>query len=131
MEQNRYILDSSILLALYIKNDSSKEAAFLLFEIIGGSEMIIPYCVIQEVSTILTYRVDKPLAQTFLEDVQSVNNIHIVDNHVQREIEFFKHIPSRISFTDASLLCLAKDYKATLLTFDKQLLRLYKKTKTR
>ena len=127
MVQNRFILDSNLLLAHYIKNDTTRNASFALFERIGGSEMIIPYCVIEEVSTILTYKVGKKTAEDFLNDVQAVENIFIVNDNVEKEIEYFKSIRQKISFTDAALLYLSKIYQAALVTFDQQLFRLYKK----
>jgi predicted nucleic acid-binding protein len=129
MEQSRFILDSNVLLALYIENDQLKAAAEVLFEEIEGSEMIIPYCVIEEVCTILTYRVSKKTAVAFLEDIQNADGVLILNDMITEEINFFKNLDAKISFTDSSLLYLSKLWKAELMTFDHQLLKLYKKSK--
>ncbi|MDP4007920.1 MAG: PIN domain-containing protein [Candidatus Peregrinibacteria bacterium] len=128
MAKNKIILDSNIFIAFYYKEDSLHEEALSLLSSLDDYEIIIPYCVIQEVSTILTYKLGKKVADDFLNDIQNADTTLIINNDVQSEIEFFKTIKANLSFTDLALLHLSQKYDATLLTFDQQLLKLYKKS---
>lgn len=58
------------------------------------------------------------------------SNIFIVNNDALTEIQFFKKFKkTKISFTDISLLYLAEKYQALLFSFDKQLIKIYRKAK--
>lgn len=54
-------------------------------------------------------------------------NIEFVNNDCLDEINFYLSYKDKISFTDLSLLLLSRKYSAELITFDKQLLKLYGK----
>lgn len=127
MEENRVIVDSNIFIASFFEDDSLHNEAVLVMEEIQDSDIIMPYCVVQEVATILTYRLDKKVADTFLRDIRNANNIFIIDNDVYAEMTFFEKFKQNLSFTDISLIYLAEKHSAILLTFDKQLLNLYKR----
>ena len=127
MAKSKVILDSNIFIAFYYNEDTLHEDAVSLMKALDGYDIIIPYCVIQEVSTILTYRLGKKAANNFLADIQNADTTLIINNDVKAECEFFESINSNLSFTDISLLYLSQKYDATLVTFDKQLLKLYNK----
>lgn len=126
MERSRIILDSNVFIAFYFEKDSLHKEAVLLIEQIGEKEILLPYCVLQEVTTILAYRSGKKVADQFLEDAQRADNVLIIPDQPQPEIEFYKKFKEKISFTDIALIYLSLQYNALLITFDKQLLRLYK-----
>lgn len=128
MENNKFILDSNIYIAFYYKGDTLHEQALSLIKEVSKAEIIVPYCVIQEVTTILTYRFGKKYAKQFIDDLQSAENCLIINNNAEEEMEFFKKFPQKISFTDTSLIYLSKKHRASLITLDKQLLNLYKKS---
>lgn len=69
----------------------------------------------------------KKLADLFIEDVLNAYNIIVTQWDTVEEMKYFKKIKSKISFTDISLLYLSEKNKSILVTFDKQLLGLYKK----
>lgn len=52
-------------------------------------------------------------------------NIELVNNDVLDEVNFYLSFRDSISFTDLSLILISQKYSAELLTFDKQLLKLY------
>ena len=125
--ENKIILDSNIFVAFYFENDSLHNDALKIMQEIVDFTIILPYCVIQEVSTILTYRIWKHAADTFLEDIKLASNIILVDNNLTEEIDFFGKIKNKISFTDVSLIHLSLKFNALLITFDKQLLSIANK----
>ena len=127
MARDKVILDSNVFIAFYYHEDTLHEDAVDLVKSLKEYDIIIPYCVIQEVSTILTYRLSKKAANHFIDDIQSSDTTLIINNEFQPEIEFFKTIKEPLSFADITLLYLSQKYDAILLTFDKQLLKLYKK----
>ena len=95
-----------------------------------NKELKLPYCVILEVCTILTNKADKKLADQFLQDVLDSDNIAVINDDVTSGINHFLSTSERLSFTDISLLLLSDQLNAELITFDEQLLKLYKKVKT-
>lgn len=126
MGNSRIILDSNIYIAFYHGQDSLHEQAAFLMENLKGSHILLPYCVIQEVVTLLAYRFGKLKADDFINDIRKSEDIFLVDNQVTEEIEFYLKFKQKLSFTDIALVHLAKKHNAMLFTFDKQLLNLYK-----
>ncbi len=127
MAKSRAILDSNIFIAFYYREDTSHDEAVAVLDSLSDYDIIIPYCVIVEVTTILTYRLGKKAALNFLQDIQSADDTFIVNDEVRSEMEFFQKIDQNLSFTDTALIHLSQKYEAILLTFDAQLHRLYKK----
>lgn len=128
MESKRVILDSNIFIALYYTNDTFHEKACSLMEGLLGASIFVPYCVIQEVTTILCYRFGKEKSNLFLADLRKSEDVIILDNNAEAEIDFYLKIKRKLSFTDISLLHLSQKYDAMLFTFDRQLLNLYKRS---
>ena len=131
MEESRVILDSNIFIAFCYENDSLHEESVLLMQELQNKEIIIPYCVIQEVTTILAYKLSKKAADNFLNNVKQANNVLLVNNDVFTEINFYQTFTEKISFTDIALMHLSRKYKAPLFTFDKQLISVFKKNNKR
>lgn len=129
MGSSRFILDANIFIAYYLESDTCHERAVCILDVLPKSEALIPYCVIQEVCTVLTYRAGKSAALQFLEDIEKAQDVKIINNDVSSEIAYFKTRSEKLSFTDLVLLKLSKEWSAELITFDEQLLKLYKKVK--
>lgn len=123
----KYIIDSSVFVAFYYEGDQNhKNALEILKEISGNTLVIHPY-VISEVATVLTYKVSKKLAESFLSDVVGIDDVYIPNPDVLLESEFFIFQNKKISFVDSALVYLAKKMSAKLITFDKQMISLLKK----
>ena len=120
-----HLVDSSVWIAAYLQNDPNHEKCKRLLIRIDD-KILLPYCVLSEVATVLTYKHSKKQALEFIRVVTSSNNIEFIDDDMHKELAFFKTLPQRISFTDAALLLIAKERKAKLLTMDKQLVNIYK-----
>lgn len=131
MGRSKVILDANIYIAYYIVNDSCHKEALFVFDLIDKDDIILPYCIILEVCNVLCAKAGKKAADHFLSDISNSNKISIINDDVLDEIRRFLSISEKLSFTDTSLLLLSEKETAELITFDKQLLRLYKKTKTR
>ena len=123
----KYILDSSYLIALYLQEDVNHTRALEIFKIIKNSELYIHTHVIAEVVTILTYRMGQNLSFKFLVETQSSSNIHLLESNISEQIEDFKILNKKISFTDSVILAIAKRSKYDLVTFDKQMLTILNK----
>ena len=121
-----YLIDSSVWVGAYIQQDPNHEKSKDILKRING-KIIIPYCVINETSTVITYKHSKEQASNFLEALSVSDNVECINNSINDEIAFFKSVSQRISFTDASLLLLTKKHNAKLITLDKQLEKLARK----
>ena len=125
-ERDSIIFDSSIWIGLFLDFDTNhRKAARLMQEITGIIR--VPYCVVSETATVIAYKHSKEQADNFLLYIVDSEKILLLDDVVRDEAEFYRSLPYRISFTDASLLLLAKKYKTRLITFDKQLERIARK----
>ena len=122
----KYIIDSSVFVAFYYEGDQNHENALAIIKEISGKTLIVHPYVVSEVATVLTYKISKKIAETFLSDVIGVDDIHIPNPDVLLESEFFIFQKKKISFTDATLVYLAKKLNAKLITFDKQMISLLK-----
>lgn len=127
MIYNKIILDSCVFIALYNENDEFHNEAISIFEFYKDNIILVSNYVIQEVTTVLTYKFWKQKADLFIDDIMNSNNILILQSDTFEEMKFFKTINSKMSFTDISLLYLSIKQDSLLITFDKQLLNLYKK----
>ena len=128
MENNKiYVLDSNIFIWAFYENDSLHELSIKILNKIKDSKIITPYCVVQEVCSIFSYRFWKEKADDFLKFLLETENIELINNDILDEIDFYLWFKNKISFTDLSLILISKKYWADLLTFDKQLLKLYGK----
>lgn len=125
VENKIYILDSNIFIWAFYEDDSLHELSIDILDKVKDYKIIVPYCVVQEVSSILSYRFWKEKANDFLRFLLETENIEMVNNDVLDEVDFYLSFKDKISFTDLSLILISKKYLAELLTFDKQLLKLY------
>ncbi len=128
METNNiYVLDSNVFIWAFFEWDSLHELSLEIFKEIQGNKIILPYCVVQEVCSIFSYRFWKQKADNFIKFILNTENIELINNDILDEINFYLQFKDKISFTDLSLLLISQKYSATLVTFDKQLLNLYSK----
>lgn len=87
----------------------------------------LPYGVLEETASILTYKHSKAQADQFLDLVDRDSDIVLLDGQCVIDMARFRTVTARISFVDSMLLGLAKALPATLITFDRQLERLARK----
>ncbi len=106
--------------------DTHHKKAISLAESLSGI-LYVPYCVINESASVLTYKHSKEQANQFLAYLSENDSITLVDDQIEEEIKWFREYPKRMSFTDISLLWLSQHFHASLVTFDIQLAREYKK----
>lgn len=121
-----YVVDSSVWVALFLDFDTQHRKAAQIIQKLSGT-IYIPYCVMAEVTTILTYKYSKPLADNFIAYIRDNRDLKIINNDALDEISFYITIPHRISFVDAALIFLSRKLDAELITLDKQLERIAKK----
>ena len=127
MGHNYVVLDSSVIIAFYSTIDTfHNQAVDLSFMLDEKTSVVHPY-IIQETTTILTYRFGIEAGHLFLESIQRAENIFVPKIEIEKEINYFRWVNKKISFTDIALIRLAKEMGAPLLTFDKQILSLMKK----
>lgn len=117
-----YLIDSSVWVALFLDFDSQHQKAADIFSKIDD-KIYLPYGVIAEVTTVLTYKHSKDQANNFLEFITDNNDIILVENQTLPEMDFFKKLKSNISFTDASLIFMAGKLNLALITFDKEVVK--------
>ncbi len=124
-----YIIDSSVWVSLFLDFDTNHNKAIEIFENIWKSKIVLPYCVINEVSSVLTYKWNKIIANNFLTFIKNNEDIFIENNNIIEEIDFFISIDSKVSFTDLSVIKIASDFWLDLITFDKQMANIFKTIK--
>lgn len=127
MEKSKkiYVLDSNVFIWAFYEDDSLHELSIQLLSEIKDSKIIVPYCVVQEVCSIFSYRFWKQKADDFLHFLLETDNIELINNDILDELNFYLSFQENLSFTDLSLILISQKYSAELLTFDKQLLKLY------
>lgn len=121
-----HLVDSSVWVALFLDFDTQHRKAEQTIPKLSGT-IYLPYCVIAEVSTILTYKHSKRLADNFIAYAKDNRDLEIMNNDALDEMGFYQTISHRLSFADAALIFLSGKLDATLITFDKQLERIGKK----
>ena len=121
-----YLIDSSVWVALFLEFDSNHKKAEEIISKLEG-KIYLPYNVIVEVTSVLTYKHSKKQADNFLDYMEDNEDIILFENELKPEIEFFKKIDKKLSFVDISLVFLSKKLDLDLITFDSQMISLAKK----
>lgn len=70
-----YIIDSSVWVSLFLDFDVNHNESIEIFEKISNSKIVMPYCVINEVSSVLTYKWNKNIANNFLNFIKNNEDI--------------------------------------------------------
>ena len=126
MEPDRFIIDSSVFVALYYAGDSDHADAVKVMGELNAKTLIIHPYVIAETATVLTYKLGHSIAQEFLTSVFAWN-VYIAPVDVRDDSEYFQNLGKKISFTDASLINLANKLNVPIVTFDRQIISLLKR----
>lgn len=122
MEPNLFIIDSSVFIAFYHRDDTQHADAVRVMGELSGKTMIVHPYVIQETATVLMYRFGIILAKRFISYIRNSSNIILPLVEIKRDIDHFTLNTKKMSFTDVALVSLAKSMGAQLLTFDRQML---------
>lgn len=109
------LLDSSFWVALFLDFDASHQKAAQMFPKLKG-KIYLPYCVANEVITVLAYKHSKKQADLFIAFIEGSSDIQIIENKLLEELAFYAGIDKRVSFTDAALVLLSKRLKVKLIT---------------
>jgi predicted nucleic acid-binding protein len=116
------ILDSNIWIAYLNKNDSQHRKAVSIFSKIKEDVLVTEY-IILEVATVLSMRVDKKIADNFINLIRSNQDIEVFsssENFFNKTLGYFlEYQKGNLSFVDISLLALSKNYQ--VFTFDEDL----------
>lgn len=116
------ILDSNIWIAFLNKNDNQNKKAEKIISSLSGGIAITEY-IILEVSSVLSIKAGKNVADKFIEFVLDNNDIQLLlsnDGFFHDTIGLFAKIKNnKLSFVDVSLLNLSNLYK--IITFDQNL----------
>jgi predicted nucleic acid-binding protein len=122
------ILDSNIWIAYLNKEDAQHKKAVSLFEEIDDGVIISEY-ILLEVITVLAMKVNKKVADSFINFVFNNQDIKILPSSGELFSNFLKgflkHKKNNLSFVDISLLVLSKKY--SVFSFDKELEKEIKK----
>jgi len=125
---NRAVVDSSVFIAYYWGLDSQHTKAVRIMDELASSSLIVHPYVIQEVATVLTKRLGLSIAKRFLAAICEGSNVEIPWVDVHADIDAFQALKTSLSFTDITLIRLAKSTHVALITFDRQMLSLFAET---
>lgn len=122
---NVFVIDSSVFVAFYYEGDSNHTEAVKIIEGLDSEIRIVHPYIIQETATVLAYKLGINPAVDFLEDVINSPRIFVPFVDIYDDISKFKRAGKKMSFSDVTLVMLAKRERAQLVTFDKQMLSLF------
>lgn len=120
-----FIVDSSVWVSLFLDFDVNHEESVLIFEQLIWTKIVMPYCVINEVCSVLAYKWGKEIANSFCWFIRNNNDIFIENNNILEEMEFFIWIDKKVSFTDLAVIKMAIDHWLGVITFDKQMKQIF------
>ena len=118
-----YVLDSSVLVSFYAKNDSMHAEAVGVIQDIGFAKILLHPFVVQETVTVLIRKAGLEMSHRFIDDILKSENIQLIHHDIENELEVFKAAGTKMSLTDIALANTAQLRDAVLVTFDKELLR--------
>ena len=118
------LLDSSVWIAYYHENDSQHEKASNAIRDKGGNNILVNDCIIDEVATVLQAKAGHEKAKLVLDallNTDSVSFKHTSEEEFFEIADYFKKQKEKLSFTDCSIVLLAKKSGAEVITFDRRL----------
>ncbi|MDO8575753.1 MAG: PIN domain-containing protein [bacterium] len=124
---NSCVFDTSVWIANFLLSDVRHEKARDAFASVGW-RVYVPYAVLLETSTVLAYKSSKAQADMFLEFISRDERCAIVQSDYESEISMFRSVPAKISFADIAVICASMRLGAPLITFDKQMKKIYGRT---
>ncbi len=119
MRNSMNLLDSSVIISLFRKEETNHRKACEIFANLQG--FIISDYVLSEVATVLRLREGLRIATkavTLLKWNTDVEIIRLTDGELEMTTHLFLREKTQLSFVDASLLILAKKRKLRLVSFD-------------
>lgn len=128
------LLDTSFIISFFNENDVFHEKAVKSlreYEKQNKRFAVSNYIINEALTVILRKRSLKSAKDLldFLLNYKRLEIFHVDDKGFFKIIELFKNQKNGLSFTDCSLIWMAKDYGFTVATFDKQLLNILKELK--
>lgn len=115
-----YLFDTSVWVALFLENDAHHSEALGIWEGFEG-QVILPYIVVVETASVLTYKHSKRQADRFLQFISESPRIVLQQNQLHTETAFFLRFKQRLSFADYVVLYFARTGNYPLVTFDAQM----------
>ena len=119
------IIDSSVYVSLFLESDSRHKEALYIFQNLWETIILIPYLIYQETLTVLSNKFSTELAQGFDTLIHSDDRFILIAPEIADEIIFWRENQKQISYIDISLIHASLKYKAELITFDKEMQKLY------
>ncbi len=120
------LFDSSVWVGLFLDDDTNHENSAAVFDALPRT-VYVPYIVVVEVATILTYKHSKQQADNFLRYISEDERFSKIDNRYSKDISAFLKQRERLSFADVAIIETALYYDVALVTFDKQMKKLYER----
>ena len=122
----KIFIDSSYLIAIALNNDSNKEKALALSELLS-EDCYISDKVINEVVTVVNSRGNYTQAITvyhYMVDNFEVINEYEISNYNNKIIDLFEKYQGNLSFTDSAIIVTMFEFGITdILSFDNGFLR--------
>lgn len=120
------ILDTSYLYALLREEDDHHQKALQLSKKLNDELVYITFLIFQEFLTLLTGRASSQeaikVADFLLSEKSPIQLLKIDKEYFEDTLALFKKLsPHRFSFVDVSLIILAGELEAEVITFDKRL----------
>ncbi len=117
------ILDSNIWIAFFNIEDSQHNKAQKIFKVLENEKIIITEYIILEVASVLLNKAGRGVANTFIEMAIDNEDVELLlsDEDIFKItlMRFQQGFKKKLSFIDASLVCLSGEYE--IMTFDKDL----------
>jgi len=121
----RYLLDTSFLYSLLNKDDISNPLAVEIAQKLKDPEILVPTVVIAELISNTKNKQARDFAiKAALEIADDTPTLSKAD--ITKYIAFAKELPNTFTAIDSIILFLAKEDRASLITFDKKLQKLNK-----
>lgn len=122
------LVDSSVLVALFNEKDSLHDKALKII-LTAPRPLVVHEYIFLESATVLMSRADKQIADSFIMNILTNADIKILHSSESIFLLTIKHFmenkTKQLSFIDAALLALSKEY--TILSFDDALNKAIKK----
>ncbi len=119
------LVDSSFFVSIFLDNDVNHIKSL---DFINNWKYIyyVTQRVIEETSTVITYKRSKMQSNYFFDFIKNDDRILILEDNHNDEIEFYNKLEYKISFIDSSLIFQSMKFNIPILSYDKELLNISK-----
>ena len=122
-----YLLDSNIYVWYCLADDALHHKVLTILEDLDpNKKIVVPYSILSETLTVLTYKWGKEMARDFVTLLEEDDRFVFRKEKENETFDFWLQVDKKIWYTDIAIVYISTSMWLQLISLDKQVMSLYK-----